>query len=649
MTGDLYWVSSLTYAFVISIILINEYRANHNPNKVEIAYRRMAICVGLFCIQDVMWGLCDNGVIRNDGVFFISSAVFHTSTVITTFFWLYYVLIYLDEDKKKLDIFLKLDVLIVILEFGLILCNFFKPIVFSIKDGVYITEKWRPLAFFNQYIVYFITGFATLIHLINSDKAHRKRLLTVFLISLSPILLGVFQYLYPNAPFYSLGYFLTCFVIHIFVVAKDREDADRLGIMKAIEGSYYTMHLIDLVNNKVVRYIEPDHVKNALRGRILPGQMLKLVVDTVVSDDFKDDMDDFFNLDTLPERMNGDKRISKEFVGRNYGWVRITFIPLERENNALTKVMIISEIIDKEKRKQMDLIFQSTCDELTGLDNRRAFEKDIEAYKKKDLEKDLVFISLDVNELKHVNDTLGHEAGDELLKGAAYCMKKSFSPYGKIYRTGGDEFNAIIFANKNMINSIMCNFNENVVNWTGSIVKNIAIAAGYVTYDDVEVKAISEMAILADKRMYEEKTLYYRKKGIDRKGLNEAHVALVRLYSKVLKFNIDEDSFSVINIERIEENERYAHSEKFSDWLNNSLNAGLVYKDDEDSFKASMNYDYIREYFKAGKDKLSVFYRRNCDGVFKQYLLEIVKSCEYSENYHSFYLFAKQIEKQQSE
>ena len=56
------------------------------------------------------------------------------------------------------------------------------------------------------------------------------------------------------------------------------------------------------------------------------------------------------------------------------------------------------------------------------------------------LEKKLTFVSIDVNGLKLVNDSLGHEAGDELLKGAACCIQRCVGPYGKVYRIGGDEF-----------------------------------------------------------------------------------------------------------------------------------------------------------------------------------------------------------------
>ena len=54
--------------------------------------------------------------------------------------------------------------------------------------------------------------------------------------------------------------------------------------------------------------------------------------------------------------------------------------------------------------------------------------------------KDRMLIVLDVDEFKHINDTLGHLAGDQCLKEIAGCLKKAYSRYGNCYRIGGDEF-----------------------------------------------------------------------------------------------------------------------------------------------------------------------------------------------------------------
>ena len=72
--------------------------------------------------------------------------------------------------------------------------------------------------------------------------------------------------------------------------------------------------------------------------------------------------------------------------------------------------------------KLMERIRISLTDELTGLYNRRAYAECVEKISDKQLHDNTVIIMMDVNGLKTVNDEIGHDAGDELLKGSAECM-----------------------------------------------------------------------------------------------------------------------------------------------------------------------------------------------------------------------------------
>ena len=74
-------------------------------------------------------------------------------------------------------------------------------------------------------------------------------------------------------------------------------------------------------------------------------------------------------------------------------------------------------------------------DSLTGLYNRHALTMDV-----KDIyDKGLMLIMFDIDDFKSVNDTYGHEVGDELIKEFAHTLKENF-PEDKVYRYGGDEF-----------------------------------------------------------------------------------------------------------------------------------------------------------------------------------------------------------------
>lgn len=183
---------------------------------------------------------------------------------------------------------------------------------------------------------------------------------------------------------------------------------------------------------------------------------------------------------------------------------------------ATTVILIIFKRLSSSLESEKKLLKISNTDELTHLYNRRLYEKDIDVYKYKYPEDDFIYISVDINELKKVNDTLGHLAGDELIIGTANCLRDGLSHYGKIYRTGGDEFIAILHTNKN-IKDIIKRLKDLVDCWHGKFVDSLSISIGYALKTEFKEPDILSISKLADKRMYDAKTDYYKKNGIDRR------------------------------------------------------------------------------------------------------------------------------------
>jgi diguanylate cyclase (GGDEF)-like protein len=90
--------------------------------------------------------------------------------------------------------------------------------------------------------------------------------------------------------------------------------------------------------------------------------------------------------------------------------------------------------------------YLSTHDVLTGLYNRNFFEAELERLQHSRLMPMNILIA-DVNGLKQTNDTLGHFAGDELLRQAAQALRQAFRKEDIIARTGGDEFTVLFPGN----------------------------------------------------------------------------------------------------------------------------------------------------------------------------------------------------------
>ena len=248
-------------------------------------------------------------------------------------------------------------------------------------------------------------------------------------------------------------------------------DVQERDIIHSLAEIYYSMHLIDLTKDVVVEYYARDKVKEYVNQvENAREQMFSVMANTVVPE-YKEKALGFTDLFTVAQRMKGKRIISQEFVGKTIGWFRAYFIAVEVDKKEKPeKVFFVTQIIDKEKQKEEDLIQKSNTDELTGLYNRRAYKEELIRLHTKKIEDDFVFISLDVNGLKEINDNFGHVAGDELLKGASRCIMASVGKYGKIYRTGGDEFVAMIVADEKTLANIQNDLQNFMRSWKGESV-----------------------------------------------------------------------------------------------------------------------------------------------------------------------------------
>ncbi len=86
----------------------------------------------------------------------------------------------------------------------------------------------------------------------------------------------------------------------------------------------------------------------------------------------------------------------------------------------------------------------SEIDALTGVGNRRAFEMALAGIEASGRLDAVVLMVIDVDGLKSINDRLGHEAGDAALRSIAAGVAQRVRPGDRLYRTGGEEFVAIV-------------------------------------------------------------------------------------------------------------------------------------------------------------------------------------------------------------
>ena len=176
-------------------------------------------------------------------------------------------------------------------------------------------------------------------------------------------------------------------------------------------------------------------------------------------------------------------------------------------------IALIARIALKRKENAL-LAAMARVDKMTELGNRRAFDEYMDSLKGQEMPSDFVFVQMDLNGLKRMNDEHGHVAGDEMIEMAARCMRSVLSPYGNVYRIGGDEFAALIRVPGEQVEPLVRELETAFEQAKGEHCPEVTVSVGWVRAEDRPDLSLEEMGQEADRRMYEDKKLYYRKRGM---------------------------------------------------------------------------------------------------------------------------------------
>ena len=133
---------------------------------------------------------------------------------------------------------------------------------------------------------------------------------------------------------------------------------------------------------------------------------------------------------------NGDSELS----------IEMTASPIKGPAGAIDGAVVIMHDVSEIRGLAQQMSYQAAHDGLTGLINRREFERRIEQslHSVRDEEASHVLCYLDLDRFKAVNDTCGHMAGDNMLREIAALIKEQVRESDFVARLGGDEFGMLL-------------------------------------------------------------------------------------------------------------------------------------------------------------------------------------------------------------
>lgn len=283
-------------------------------------------------------------------------------------------------------------------------------------------------------------------------------------------------------------------------------------IAEALISEYARVYSINLSTNEYRRYLINENTELSDKGQHGSDffrDLLDYVVPVVHEPDkyiFQDG-----NLkETLLQQLQGEEHHSFAYRVMTDGQPVYHIMRLIHEytdENNDRYLIIGVRNVDKEVQYQIDIDKKVYMDLLTGALNKNAYQKLEEEYQIRiENDTDLCFglIVCDVNNLKIINDTMGHKAGDELLQSVSALLQNAFS-HSHVYRVGGDEF--VVFLKdldyKNRIElygGLRQTIIDNQNNGDGPVV-----AMGMSIYMNGTDKNISDVFKRADELMYDDK------------------------------------------------------------------------------------------------------------------------------------------------
>ena len=300
-------------------------------------------------------------------------------------------------------------------------------------------------------------------------------------------------------------------------IKKQKTQITFSRIAESLASNYDVIYYIDVETDEYSGYTARDiygGIKVEDSGKDFFTEAAKNV-ELIIHPKDRERVRDSLSKDTLIERLEEKKQFSIEYrqmlLDGTVHNLRFTARKSSDERHLIICVENIDDEVKKEKEHEKELNTVKELarrDELTGTRNKTAFAE-LEESVQENIDKGMdclpfAIVVCDLNNLKKINDTMGHNAGDEYIKESAKLLCDEFK-HSPVYRIGGDEFAVFLRGQdftkrKDLVDDLHKKVIENLNKHEGPV-----IAVGMADFDPRKDLSVDEIFERADHLMYENK------------------------------------------------------------------------------------------------------------------------------------------------
>ena len=444
-------------------------------------YRKFLFALIAYYLTDIAWGILESYKLAV--LLFADTTVYYIAMAAAVMYWTKYTVTYLEEEKYLFGRFLLYSGRICALFVtALSVVNIFVPVLFTVSsDCVYQALTPRYVILVIQVILLLLISAYTFASIVRkrhvAEKGKRYRTLGLFGLYMASFLTA--QLWYPFLPLYTIACMLGTCLLRAFVIGDEIEDyrtrleeADRIteqrlaeeraleehlayARISALSGEYLSIHIVDLETEHYHEYSANAGFKSfelPVEGEDFFNVTREMSRSLVYPKDLNRFMHAFTRENVLSEieRTGLFVLTYRLIIQEKPVYIQLKCAVVE-EPEGRRLIVGINDVDaqvkqEQEHEKRLKLAQkQAMVDALTGVKSKFAYleaEASLDDQIKEQSRPAFAVVILDVNNLKQVNDTFGHQAGDQYLCDACRIICQVFK-HSPVFRIGGDEFAVI--------------------------------------------------------------------------------------------------------------------------------------------------------------------------------------------------------------